>query len=198
MKPAWIRAAEYGGIDPDPRQQILMERFGHWLATEGVRGGGIGPSEPERIDRRHLADSVLFASQLDPATLEVWDLGSGVGLPGIPLAILHPETEFHLLDRSGRRVDLLRRATRVLQLDNCQVIHGEIENLSGEVDVIVARAILPPVELLPVAGRHLKPGGLAVVGGSWVQRPAHSGWSTIEIPRHVLDHPVWLLIMRRE
>lgn len=198
MKPFWVRAAEYAGIEPDRRQHTLMNQFGHWLATEGLRAGAIGPDEPERIDRRHLADSVLFASQLDPATTGVRDLGSGVGLPGIPLAILFPEIQFTLLDRSGRRVDLSRRAIRVLQLENCQVTQGEIEHPGLEVDAVVSRATLPPPNLAVMARRHLKPGGLAVVAGSWVERPQHPGWATIEIPRHVLDQPVWLLIMRRE
>lgn len=175
-----------------------MDQFGHWLASEGVRAGGIGPSESDRIDRRHLADSVIFASQLTPTTSGVRDLGTGVGLPGIPLAILLPEIQFSLLDRSGRRVDLLRRVVRMLQLENCQVTQGEIETPGVEVDAVVSRASLPPPELSLVAGRHLKPGGLAVVAGSWVDRPEYPEWSTIEIPRHVLDQPVWLLIMRRE
>lgn len=174
-----------------------MERYGRWLADEGVRSGGLGPGEVDRIERRHLADSVLFASQLG-SVAEVWDLGSGVGLPGIPLAIVLPGTRLVLLDRSGRRVDLARRALRILDLQNCQVIQGEIEEVTGPVPAIVSRASLPPDRLAVVARRALEPGGVAVVAGSWVESPRWPGWSTVEIPRHVLDQPVWLLIMRRQ
>lgn len=197
MKPAWVAAAEYAGIELDHTQRQRMQRFGRWLAEEGIRSGGIGPAESERIDRRHLADSILFASQFE-AMDEVWDLGSGLGLPGIPLAISLPETEFVLLDRSGRRVDLMRRAIRILGLENCQVMAGEIDDLRGQVPALASRAGLPPAELAVVAQRVLIPGGIAVAGGSWVEPPRQRGWTTVEIPRHVLDQPVWLLIMRRQ
>ena len=160
--------------------------------------GGIGPAEPDRIDRRHLADSVLFATQIPTGPHEVWDLGSGIGLPGIPLAILMSECEFRLIDRSGRRVTLMRRALRVLDLENCQVWQTRIEDLKGETDVIVSRASLPAARLGEVVSGHLRPGGIAVVAGSWRQRPEHPGWTTIEIPPDALDQTVWLLIMRGE
>ena len=197
MKPDWLRAADYAGLELDPGQREQMSRFRLWLAEEGIRAGGLGPREESRLERRHLADSILFASQLGSVD-EVWDLGSGVGLPGIPLAISMPGTGFVLVDRSGRRVDLTRRAVRVLGLENCQVIAGEIESLSGPFPALVSRASLPPPQLAEVASRVLAPGGVAVVGGSWREAPRHPGWTTIEIPPHVLDQPVWLLIMRRQ
>lgn len=174
-----------------------IELYAGWLADEGVRSGGIGPSELDRLDRRHLADSVLFASALTNPD-RVWDLGTGVGLPGIPLAICMPDTEWLLVDRSGRRVDLARRVIRILGLENCQVVQGEIDDLTGEAPGIVARASLPPDQLRVVGEEHLGPGGVMVAGGSWQRVPQHPGWTTIEIPPDVLDQPVWLLIMRRE
>ena len=198
VKPHWIRAAEYVGLDLQPGQIETMERYGLWLTGEAMRAGGIGPDESERIDQRHLADSILFATEIPDDARDVWDLGSGAGLPGIPLAICLPEKEIVLVDRAGRRVDLLRRAVRILGLANCSVCHRDIADLSGDVDVIVSRASLPPEELLPVARSHLRPGGTAINAGSWRSRPDHDGWTTIEIPPHVLDQTVWLLIMRQE
>jgi 16S rRNA (guanine527-N7)-methyltransferase len=168
-----------------------------WLLEEGHRAGGIGPCELTRLEQRHLADSLAFTAGLPARPSEVWDLGSGVGLPGIPLAIAFPEAEFTLIDRSGRRTDLLRRAVRILNLENCQVLQGDIADLTGRVPAIVSRASMPPAALAPVVGAHLEPGGVAVVGGSWHNRPEHEGWQTLEIPAEVLDQPVWLLIMRR-
>lgn len=198
VKPYWILAAEFAGLAPDQRQVGLMERFSLWLRTEGVAAGGIGSGEVDRIDRRHLADSLLLASELAEATSQVWDLGSGAGLPGIPLAICMPETEYVLIDRSGRRVDLMRRAVRVLGLDNCEVRQADFERLTTEIEAIVSRASLPPAELRVVVERCLAPGGVAVVAGSWRTMPDEVGWTTVEIPRDVLDQTVWLLIMRRQ
>lgn len=198
VKPLWHRAAEFAGLELDREQVSAMERFGSWLASEGRVAGGIGPSEAGRIDRRHLADSLLFASQLPADVAEVWDLGSGVGLPGIPLAIALPDTEVVLIDRSGRRVDLARRAIRILDLENCQVTRGDMESMTGRADAVVSRASLPPVRLAGLIPHFLGPGGVAVVAGSWRERPKVDGWETIEIPLYVLDQTVWLLMMRRE
>lgn len=198
MKPLWRRAASYAQLDLERSQSDLLEHYGEWLATEGHRAGGIGPSEIEHIDRRHLADSLLFATFLPANCEEVWDLGSGAGLPGIPLAITHPDIRFTLVDRSGRRVDLMRRAIRVLDLRNCQVVQGDIRDLEGPVETIVSRASMPAEELGRIAARLLSAKGVAVAAGSWRERPEVEGWETVEIPEDVLDQTVWLLIMRRE
>lgn len=197
MKP-WLRAAAHAGVTLDEAQIEKMTTFGLWLGSEGVAAGGIGPGEISRIDSRHLGDSVLFARFLDRGEKEIWDLGTGVGLPGVPLAICFPETAIVLIDRSGRRIDLLRRVTRILELPNCQVVQGEILDLSGTSRAIVSRATLPPERLHEVMSRHLRPGGIGVAGGSWTTRPQHSGWEISEIPRDVLDQTVWFLIMRRQ
>ena len=197
MEPLWLAAAHFSGLDPDSVQIDRMARYRRWLTTEAREAGGIGPGEVDRIERRHLGDSILFASQFSAEPGDVWDLGSGVGLPGIPLAICIPETRFVLIDRSWRRVGLLRRALRILDLENCQVEQGEIEKLEGEVDTVVSRASLPPEVLGPLLAPLLAPRGMAVVGGSWRERPDHPGWETVEIPPDLLDHTVWLLIMRR-
>lgn len=198
VKPFWKRAASYAELELDSSQSDLLERYGEWLATEGHRSGGIGPAEIERVDRRHLADSLLFAIALPVDCKEVWDLGSGAGLPGIPLAIAHPQTQFTLFDRSGRRIDLLRRAIRVLGLQNCQAVQGDIKDLEGSVGAVVSRASIPAEQLGGIVRRLLSPPGVAVTGGSWRERPEVRGWETVEIPEDVLDQTVWLLIMRRE
>jgi 16S rRNA (guanine527-N7)-methyltransferase len=191
-------AIEHTGLELGPEQTSRILELRDWLANEGARSGGIGPAETERLERRHLADSLLFATAIPPTTRQIWDLGTGVGLPGVPLAIALPEVEFRLIDRSGRRVDLLRRLIRILGLANCQVEQAEIKDLRPPVECIVSRASLPPRELGDECRRLLGPGGMAVNGGSWKERPEQPGWETIEIPAHVLDQTVWLLIMRRD
>ncbi len=192
-----IRAARYAGVDLTAGQIDRFREFEEWLQGEGLRGGGIGPNETERLQQRHIADSILFAAGFPDDLPEVWDLGAGVGLPGIPLAILRPETGVVLIDRGERRVGLARRAVRVLGLENCQVLQADIATLTGQVGGVVSRASLSPGQLSPLLSRLLTPGGVAVVGGSWSKRPSHPGWETVEIPADVLDQPVWLLMMRR-
>lgn len=181
----------------DPAQIESMATFRQWLVTEAVRAGGIGPNETDRVDARHISDSLLF-SRFIADTGEVWDLGSGVGLPGIPLAILLPSVDFVLIDRSARRVDLITRAIRVLQLENVEVRLGEIAALRGDVEHIVSRASLSPERLTTPVRTLLRPGGVAVVGGSWRKPLMAEGWITEEVRVDALDRAVWFLMMRQQ
>ncbi len=192
------RAAAWAGWRLDQAQIERLDRYGRWLIEEAIPAGGLGPNEAERIWSRHIGDSLLFARGWDPPPppREVIDLGSGVGLPGIPLAVLWPETDVLLVDRAGRRVSLARRATRVLGLDNVEVVQADAGHLAAEADLVVVRAVAEPDEVRRWGGRLLRPGGRLVVGGSWEERPAaEAGFEVIEVPSEVLDHPVWLRIM---
>lgn len=193
----WARVAGELGRHLSDRQTELLETFRDWLIAEAIPGGGLGPNEANRVDTRHLADSVLFSWFLDTPD-EVWDLGSGVGLPGIPLAVLFPDTRVVLIDRSARRIDLAGRAIRVLGLPNAEVRTGDITRLEGTVGHVVSRASLPPEQLGEHAARLLLAGGTAVVGGSWSAPPKVEGWSTEEVVSDALDRTVWFLIMRRQ
>lgn len=196
MKPSVIdRVSDYLGIPFSSEQRGKLSIFREWLGTEALRAGGIGPGETDKLETRHIADSLLFAG-LTGAPDEAWDLGSGAGLPGIPLAIALPETKWVLIDRSGRRCDLMRRAVRILRLLNVRVIESDIDSLTGRANALVSRASYPPERLSRFAASHLEPGGVAVAGGSWLSAPEFDGWETKRIPEQVLDRPVWLLMMR--
>ncbi len=198
VKPTAVdRVAAYFSIDLSDGQRELLALFESWLADEAATAGAIGPGEVTKLRRRHIADSLLYAGFVSRPH-EAWDLGSGAGLPGIPLAIALPETSWKLVDRSGKRADLMRRASRVLKLENVEVVESDILSMSGTVEAMVARASLPPDRLRTVALKHLASGGIAVTGGSWRSRPRAEGWQTLEIPREVLDRPVWLLMMRSQ
>jgi 16S rRNA (guanine527-N7)-methyltransferase len=170
-----------------------LDRYRQWLLDEALPAGGLGPNEVARIDERHIVDSLLFAVALEEPS-SVWDVGTGVGLPGIPLAVLLSDTEFTLIDRSARRTDLTRRAARILELENVRVVTGDVTAMTGWADAIVSRASMIPATLARICVPHLHEHGVIVVGGSWVTRPKVEGWTTLTID--VLDHEVWLLMMR--
>ncbi|MEX1124950.1 MAG: RsmG family class I SAM-dependent methyltransferase [Acidimicrobiia bacterium] len=193
----WLRCAEWVGVEMEAAALERLEVYQKWLAEEAIQAGGLSPGELNRLHDRHIGDSILFAAGFDSIPDQVLDIGSGVGLPGIPLAILLGATRFTLLDRSRRRVDLMRRAIRILGLENVTVEQGEIEHRLDQVPAVVSRATLPPDRARDLIASRLRPGGVAVLGGSWANRPDHVGWVTMEIPATVLDHTIWLLIMRR-
>lgn len=192
------RAAAWAGWDLNDSQLHALQRYGDWLREEAIVAGGLGPNEAERILERHLADSLLFAGgwRRPRPPRSVADLGSGVGLPGIPLAILWPTATVYLVERAGRRTRLLRRAIRVLALE-VEVVEADASrvDLAG-IEMVVARAAATPAETLVWAGRLLASGGVAVIGGSHVERPQPcAGEEILAVPPEVLDRPVWLRIM---
>lgn len=188
------KAAAYIDINLEQRQQEQFELFHRFLRDEAISAGGIGPNETARLWRRHLADAVLFGIGFDPAE-DCLDVGSGVGLPGIPLAILFPDTDFVLLDRAGRRVDLSRRACSILGLDNVRVVQGDVAAVDRQYHRIVSRASLSP-DLLMIHVKHLlrKPDGIAIIGLSRHQMAPQQADDDrgfririVEIPDEVLD-----------
>lgn len=198
MKPGlWLDIATATGFSLDDEQLHLLEKYRIWLLEEAIPVGGMGPNEGTRLSDRHVGDSLLFARPFTDSPPDLIDLGTGVGLPGIPLAILWPSTSVTLLDRSGKRVELARRAVRVLGLENVEVIEADLESSGRAVSNLVTRAAVPPRQLTSRMKQLLSPGGMAVAGGSWSQPPQVDGWQTVEIPLEMLDRTVWLLIMRR-
>jgi 16S rRNA (guanine527-N7)-methyltransferase len=207
-----VRAAAWAGWDLSPTQTELLGRYAAWLASEAIPAGGLGPREGDRLWSRHLADSLLFAAgwQGVAPPVEVLDVGTGVGLPGIPLSILWPTTRVTLLDRGGRRVRLLHRVVRVLALPNAAIAQGDAFAVGDSWSGLVARGALKAPEVVGLAARLLSSGGVAVLGLSRQPVPpdrtrdlvgvaAALGLEPdlVEVPTTVLDAPAWLLIMRR-
>lgn len=194
----WVEVADFVGFPLDAAQIHLLGRYRDWLGDEAIPAGGLGSAEAGRLDRRHIADSLLFAAPVDSPPTAIIDLGTGVGLPGIPLAVLFPHTRVSLIDRSQRRLDLARRAVRVLGLDNIEVFQTDLTTVDGAYPMVVSRASLPPDQLAGTVKSLLSTGGVAVLGGSWIARPETTVWEIHEIPAEILDRTVWLLIMRRQ
>ena len=137
----------------------LAVRYAHLLCTAGVERGLLGPREKERIWERHLLNSAALAP-LVPAGADVADLGSGAGLPGIPLALARPDLRVTLVEPMARRVAFLRECVDDLQVD-VAVVRARAEELArASVGVVVVRALAPLVRLVPTALPLLRPDGL--------------------------------------
>jgi 16S rRNA (guanine527-N7)-methyltransferase len=204
------RAAAWAGRSLSSTQAALLSRYAEWLRREAIPAGGLGPREGGRIWSRHLGDSLLFAGAWrgDPPG-EILDVGSGVGLPGIPLSVLWPQTRVTLLDRGGRRVRLLYRVVGMLGLGNVVIAQGDALAVADEWEGIVVRGALRAPEVVGLSARLLQPGGTAVLGLSRREKPpertadlvgiAHALGlepEVVGVPADILDGPAWLLIMR--
>ena len=194
------RAAEWAGIGLSDESTTSLTVYHDWLIAEASKAGGIGPNETNRLWCRHIADSLLFNIGLKKASPSCVDLGSGVGLPGLPLAIARPDARFELVDRSGRRCDLLRRAIAVLGLENCLVIHRDLSAVDKEFDSVVSRAALPPEQLMIHVKRLLAADGMAILGLTRLNKtqdsltvPRELRASVVSVPTDILDTTVKLL-----
>jgi 16S rRNA (guanine527-N7)-methyltransferase len=120
------------------------------------------------IARRLLLDAAALSTVL-PEFGSAVDLGSGAGLPGLPLAILHPGRSFLLVEARQRRHHFQRAAIRELGIENAQPVLGRAEVLEPRpADLALAQAMGPPDQVLEWLCRWCRPGG-------WVALPASAG-----------------------
>ncbi|ALM40205.1 16S rRNA (guanine(527)-N(7))-methyltransferase RsmG [Streptomyces albidoflavus] len=120
-------------------------RYAELLADAGVRRGLIGPREVPRLWERHLLNCAVLSEAIDEG-VSVCDVGSGAGLPGIPLALVRPDLTITLLEPLLRRTTFLTEVVELLGLDHVTVVRGRAEEVLGKlppVHVVTARAVAP-------------------------------------------------------
>ena len=145
------------------------EQYAELLAGAGVERGLIGPHEVERLWDRHLLNSAAISELLEDGD-RVVDLGSGAGLPGIPLAIARPDLHLVLVEPLLRRSTFLAEAVALLQLP-LDVVRGRAEEPAvvarvGGADAVVSRAVARLDKVARWSLPLLRPGGrmLAIKG----------------------------------
>lgn len=119
-----------------------------------------GITDPTEILHRHIEDSLSILTALHGT--RVLDIGTGAGLPGLPLAVCLPDREFHLLDSNGKKMRFLFQVKSQLQLGNVRLHHGRAEDCTAEpgFDTVVSRAVGSLGELVRLGGRLLARDGV--------------------------------------
>jgi 16S rRNA (guanine527-N7)-methyltransferase len=148
------------------------------LATDGVTRGLIGPREVPRLWERHVLNSAAVAEAV-PAGARVVDVGSGAGLPGVPLGLARPDLELTLVEPMARRVEFLEEVVAELAVPaglRWRVIRGRAEDRAvvsavGTVDVVTARAVAPLPRLVGWVRGLMRPGAqlVALVGARAIE-----------------------------
>lgn len=178
-------------------------RYAEMLADAGVRRGLIGPREVPRLWERHLLNCAVL-SEVVADGVSVCDVGSGAGLPGIPLALTRPDLRITLLEPLLRRTTFLEEAVEELGLENVTVERGRAEEMIGRlkpVDVVTARAVAPLDRLagwgLPLLRPH---GKMLALKGDTAEEELKSAretlhklgaveWSVVQAGAGVVDPP---------
>jgi 16S rRNA (guanine527-N7)-methyltransferase len=134
----------------------LLLRWNRVYNLTGVRGA-------DEVVDRHLVESFALRPLLKGT--RVADVGSGGGLPGIPLAIAEPERRFTLIESRAKRVRFLRHVIAELKLANAEVAHGRAEALTfaRPFATVLARAVAPPAELLAICRPLTAPGSILLL-----------------------------------
>ena len=169
-------------ITPAQHQQFeqLPELYNHWNNQINV----ISRKDIDQLYERHVLHSLGIAKIISFLPGEkVLDVGTGGGFPGIPLAILFPETQFYLVDSIGKKIKVVQEVASALGLHNVKAAHLRAEQVDEKFDFVVSRAVTRLKEFYPwVKGKFNKqsknklPNGILYLkGGDLEQEIAESG-----------------------
>ena len=188
-------------------------RYADLLAGPGVEWGLLGPREVDRLWERHILNSAVVAELVGPGGVVV-DLGSGAGLPGIPMAILRGDLRVRLVEPMARRTEFLTMAVEELRID-AEVVRGRAEDpdvqaRAGGADAVASRAVASLDKLARWSFPLLRPGGrmLALKGERAEAELAEgrglltalgaSGLQVVRCGAGMLDPPTTVVVATRE
>ena len=148
--------------------------YNDWNAKINV----ISRKDIQNLYEHHVLHSLGIAKVLNFRDgTEVMDLGTGGGFPGIPLAILFPQTQFHLVDSIGKKVKVAQEVATAIGLKNAKFSHARAEEIKEQYDFVVTRAVMPMVDLMKVARKNIKkeqnnsvPNGILALKGGELER----------------------------
>ena len=139
--------------DTQRNQMAKLEvLYPEWNAKINV----ISRKDIDNLEVNHILHSLGLVKfvKFTPGT-RVMDLGTGGGLPGIPLAIYYPEVTFHLVDRIGKKLKVAQDIAERIGLTNVTFQHGDIKEVKGKFDFVVSRAVMDLGDMVPLVKRFM-------------------------------------------
>jgi 16S rRNA (guanine527-N7)-methyltransferase len=147
------------GLGLSDSQLALLDAFVGLLAKWNKAYNLTAVRDPAQMVSLHILDSLAIAPHIAGASL--LDVGTGPGLPGIPLAIAQPERQFTLLDSNVKKTRFVQQAVLELGLPNVEVVHARVEEFKAlqGFDTVTARAFAPLARMLPQIEAHIAQNG---------------------------------------
>lgn len=174
-------------LSDSQRQQLaaLDALYRDWNAKINV----ISRRDIDNLYEHHVLHSLAIAKAVHfrPGTT-VLDFGTGGGFPGIPLAILFPETRFTLIDGTAKKIRVATEVAAAIGLHNVTALHRRGEEERGKYDFVVSRAVMPLPDLVKIVRKNISktqhnalPNGIIVLKGGDVQAEIHPFKNIIEL-----------------
>jgi 16S rRNA (guanine527-N7)-methyltransferase len=142
---------------------VFLQEWARWNEKINLTAEG----KVEAVIEKHIFDSLQYVRAVRPDAMQVMDIGSGAGFPGIPLKIVFPESYFVLVESQRKRANFLRNCIRKVDLQRAEVLNSRAENLSADYrdrfDLVVFRGVGDIAYCLKLAGPYLKVGGRVVI-----------------------------------
>jgi 16S rRNA (guanine527-N7)-methyltransferase len=138
----------------------LKALYTEWNAQINV----ISRKDMEHFYERHVLHSLGIAKVISFAGgTKVIDAGTGGGFPGIPLAIMFPDTQFILADSIGKKIKVVQAVADALGLSNVDARHARVDGMKEKVDFVVSRAVTALPQFVYLVGRRINPGGFNAI-----------------------------------
>jgi 16S rRNA (guanine527-N7)-methyltransferase len=170
FREALARGLEGLGLEVPPSAPGLLERYADRLLAWNRKLNLTAITAPVEVAEKHLVDSLRLLPALGGAR-SLLDLGSGAGLPGIPLACARPSLEVVCCDSVGKKVSFVKAVAAELGLEGVRGVLARAGGAPGKeglplAEVVVSRALCDPEEWVPLGRAYLAPGGalLAMLG----------------------------------